>query len=265
LLYNEPPASVVGKPVVLFITLENEVDENIAWIFRKAYHAETGSSPDLLSDEEVIMWITDFFSRKGYELMIERYLPEKFGYPEFCARIRYLKESGYDVVLTIIDYLRLARKGGSEKATNAARDLMVGELFSNFCNFCKHSGITFGTAHPLNRPAKMLAGSGTTNVVTKFGAEYLADSLDVEREVDISIYCHIEKNHAGESFLTFFLTKHRYVDGTPNAHKSFAYKFDPVFGIIDDINGAPKYVKDIYAVNFDDGPEDDSASVASVF
>jgi hypothetical protein len=268
ILYNDPPPDMWGKQVCYLASLENEVPENIKWMFRKAYISETGQSPDHLTDDEVEEWISALFNRRGYKLIIERHLPQNFGYTEFTARIKYFEELGYEVVLAVVDYLQLARKGSSEKASMQARDMLVQELFSNFCNFCKNRDITFVTAHPLNRKAQEIVSSQTSNAVHRFNADHLADSMGVEREVDISIYMHIEKNHAGDVFLTFKLTKHRYVDDTPEAHKTFAYKFHPKLGIIDDIHGRATFIREIYAADFDsttDEEPSDQVAATAVF
>jgi hypothetical protein len=137
-------------------------------------------------------------------------------------------------------------------------------LISNFRNFTSNKGITGFNAHPLNREAQKLAGLHT-KVVTRFGAEHQADTMGVDRKVDIQIFMHIEYNHLGKPFLTFNLTKNRYVNDTPKAHKSFALPLIEGLGLIDDIGKSPTYVSNIFEAEFSgsDVGENDMATVTA--
>jgi hypothetical protein len=159
------------------------------------------------------------------------------------------------------------RMGSLDKnASSAGKSYQVRELFSRMCNHTKSLGVTLFTAHPLNRKAQEVAAT-YKNPVTKFTAEHLADSIDVERQVDVSIYVYLAYNDEMQRFLTMQMRKHRYVDDTPEAHKYCAYPFTPL-GILDDINDAPRYVKDIYAYGAEQAMNDNEQALslaASVF
>lgn len=263
-IYNVLLAPEGDKPLVFISSLENEAFQNMIWIFKQRYKQTTGNSPDGMTDDEIIEWVYKFFQEKNCELVIERHMPHLYTADAHLARLDYYKEQGYNINVAIIDYANLMAKGSNDnKASRAGRDLGVRELFSTLCNEHKTRGITFITAHPLNRDA-MKSISGQINQVKKMSAEFLADSVDVEREVDVSIFMHIETTHDGRSFLTFKLTKHRYVDDTPNSHKYFAYEFPADgSGIPDDIDSKPQFVTDIYAAAFNDNEPQGQPMVAS--
>ena len=251
-VHNVPVAPDGLKPMVYLASLENEAYQNMFWAFRQRYHVETGRSPDGLTDAQVEEWLFEYFSKHGCVLIIERHLPHTFGFTEYVARMSYWRSQGLFSVMSIIDYPNLMNKNSNDpSASKGGRDLVVRELFSKLCNFNKSVGTTFVGAHPLNRDA-MKTIANQTNVVKRLGPEHLADSIDVEREVDVSIYMHLETNTTGQRFLTMRINKHRYVDDTPESHKYCAYQFaKPGVGILDDIEGAPMFVTDIYAIGFE--------------
>lgn len=254
-IYNNYTVTPGKKPLVLYITLENEAYENLMLIYKQRYRQETQKDPNLLSEEEIKQWISGFFQQFDTDFKVERHLPHNFGFDEFVGRINYWDSQGYEVIAVVVDYIHNMKKT-SGNATNAARDVAVRELYNKMRNYTSNAGISLISAHPLNRSARTLA-SVTQNVVKKFGIEHLADSIDPEREVDVSIYMHIEKNVQGRVFLTFNLTKHRYANDTPDSHKYWAQPFPIVgVGLHDDIGQAPLYTRDIYAYGFDNEPDD---------
>lgn len=235
-------------PLILGISLENEAHENMVWTFRQQYRLRTGLNPDGLSEAEIVDWICDLYSKSGVELVIERHLPQEFGYDELVSRVEFFKAAGFEVIACSLDYLNCMKKGSGNK--NHGNHLDVKELASKTCNYFKSEGITLFTGHQLTREAKKLVSMGVTNVVKKFGADHISDAFDLFREVDTVIYLHIENNAEGIPFLTMKIDKHRYVEDTKEAHKYCAYPFTE-FGILDDINGAPGFTRDIYAYSLD--------------
>jgi regulator of replication initiation timing len=151
----------------------------------------------------------------------------------------------------------------STERSSGGNHLAIKELFSNVTNFTKSLDITLFTAHQLNRKAKeLITVNKVLNAVKHFTEEHLADSTDVHREVDVSIFMHIEANHDDVSFLTAIIRKHRYEDNTPNAHKYCAYPFYPNIGIIDDVDGRPGFTSDIYAYTFNQAGVELADSIA---
>ena len=255
-LYNTPVSDFPGrKPLVIMYSLENEAFYNFYWMAKKVYYQETGFEADTISPAELCAWMYEFMAQKGYALEIVRYLPSDFGYEDLVRSIAEYEANGYEVHAVVIDYMNNMKKGSDKNASNAGNHLLVKELYNKVCNYLKTKGIVLFTAHQLNRRADELAGSGKTNVVKYYSADHLADSVDVQREVDVSIFIEKELNHEGIPFLTMRLTKHRYEDETPEAHKYCAYMFHKQ-GIIDDINSVPTYIKDIYSYSLDQATND---------
>lgn len=251
-IYNAPQIEDRRQPAIVMVSLENEDFQNMIWIFKKRYQAETGADPSHLTQEQVLEWIHTYFEKHGFRLFIERHLPSDFGYQEFVELVRDYEAEGYALHAAIVDYLNLAKKSADAGASNGARDLMVRDLYSRFCNFTKNKEIAFITAHALNRKAAELVGTGKAHVVKYFTEEHLGDAMDVAREVDVMIFVHIQKNYQDQPFLTMNITKHRYVDDTKERHKFCAYPFMGELGIVDDVMGAPGYTRDIYTATTND-------------
>jgi hypothetical protein len=240
-MYNTP-IPINGRPAIIIFSLENEAYQNMMWAFKHQYAQIENKSPDDLSDDAMIDWISDTFSKNGYTLFIERHLPYEFGSTDLENRIKAYQRDGWEIHGVILDYMNKMKKSVSLR-----HDLAVGELYSNGCNFTKSEGIFFGTAHQLSKQAAILANSGKVNVVKLFGPEHLSDSMDVQREVDLTIFGHKEINHMHIPYLTLQRGKHRYVDTTSETDKYFAMPFDATRGIIDDIKSKiPGFVRDIY-------------------
>jgi len=247
--YNNPPVNMPGIPTVLFISLENEANRNMMWLYKTAYENMRMAPAGDASDAEIVEFVHEFYNRRGYKLFIERWPGNKFGYDEYVELVESYEAQGHRIVAAIVDYANKMKKdtrGGAGKRD----DLMVTELFENICTFSKTKGITFITAHQLNREAMRLLLIEKNNSVKKFTAAFAANSIGASQEIDLELFIHLEKNHNGQKFLTMQRGKHRYVDDTPESHQYCAYKFSP-YGIGDDIEGEPQYYEDIYAVEPD--------------
>lgn len=239
-----------GIPTILFISLENEANENIFWWFERMYVDIHGSPPpNSMTDEEMVDMVYEFFNKNNYRLIIERKLGANFGYEEYVELYEMLTRSGYRIVASIIDYMNMMKKGTSGNSQGRS-DLSLRELYNSMCNFNKNNVTTQISAHQLNREAARLV-PGNTNVVKKFNDSHYADGMDVGREVDFELFIHIERNNADVPYLTMNRGKHRYVNDTPERDKYCAYPFTP-FGIIDDINTEDASVRNIYATDLDD-------------
>lgn len=249
-----------GKPLILFVTLENEANRNVMWLYKHAYEQTYHKSSSNLTDEEIVEFVHEFFGNNGFHFIMERRDGGKFGYDEYVSLIESYEAQGYWVVASLLDYANKMKKGNSitgGASSSKGNHNLVGDLFASMCTYHKTKGILFITAHQLNRGAQDLAASNKSNVVKSFGPNFVADSLDVSRELDLEIYMHLEYNQYGQRFLTCQRGKHRYCENTILAHQYFAYPFTE-YGIEDDINGPAGFTRDIFAVEPPEGYEGSS-------
>ena len=252
------------KPMILFVSLENEAFQNMFWIFKQIYWNQHGTPhPPGMTREQIVAYVANFFQERGYHFEIVRYLPETFGSDELKLLVEWYEGLGFELHLLIIDYMNKMRKGSGSMGRDAPDHLLVQHLYSNICNYTKNKLITLVTAHQLNRDADKLKAVGTTNIVKQLGPSHLGASVGVQQEVDIAVYMHIEITPDGQAFLTMRKDKHRYVDGMSEKDKYVAYRFTP-HGIKDDLMGNTECVRDIYAHAFDQMPEADAIDDAAL-
>ena len=98
--------------------------------------------------------------------------------------------------------------------------------------------ITLITPHQLSSDAKRLIRDGRTDFVREInGKGYYAGSTQIDQEVDLEMYIHIERVN-GTSFLTVQRGKHRKIAQTPIEHQYCVLPFEDVGGIRDDLGKA---------------------------
>jgi hypothetical protein len=255
--YNHFPIKNGKKPLIIYISLENESHENMMLWFKYVYQTilKKKLKKEPTTDEEIIQLIYDYFYQSDLDIAILRYLPSDFGYIELTDLITKYEEEGYYIPACIIDYLsqmKLVDFNEGNRYTIKGNHMLIKDLFNKTCNYLKSKGITLFTGHQLNSGASFLLNSGVYPI-KKFNQSHFAGSTDVAREIDIIVYLNIEKNHKNIPYLTIHWGKTRYETSIKENDKFICYKFTED-GILDDINTKFMGVKNIY--NVDDSDED---------
>lgn len=245
--YNKP-YNYPGKiPMILFISLENEGFQNMNKMFKEMYISINNAVPPKdMTDEQIVEEIYQYFNSNDYVVVIERYLPQNFGYSELTALLEKFENAGFKIVATVVDYLSQMKTSSYGTMSKVGTHAALQGLYNSVCNYFKAVGNTLFTAHQLNALASEIASSNVPYPVKRYTERHFSDATGIAREVDTIIYMEIER-HENDSWLTMNLGKHRYVDNTPTAHKFIAYKFDPELGIIDDLNGKFTGSRNIYS------------------
>jgi hypothetical protein len=256
---NTPPDTNGQTPVILFISLENEIAENLMDWYKKLFANMYHKMPYGFKDDEVVEFVMRKMSSNGFKLLVYRKMGESFGYREFVELVDRLEKSGCKVVSAILDYVTLCKRCPEDKTFNDPKQIQL--MFARFKDYCAHKDMFFCTGLQLETEASKLAASGQTNIVKRYNESHLSDSKSLKKELDLLMFLEIEHNHKGVPFLTMKIDKHRYVlQDTPIEDRYCAYKYLGELGILDDINGKDMSVKDIYSDN-----DDDSSDVVSVF
>jgi len=255
--HNTPPDTGGRTPVVMFVSLENEIHENLMMWFKTAYCNIYQRDPDGLSDTEIVEYVYKEFGKKGFQLVVLRRMGEDFGYRETVEYVeQYEQAHNAKVVALGLDYITLCKRCPEDKNYVDAKQIqMLGERFHNWGN---HRDTYIYTGLQLETEAAKLATSGCTNIVKRFGEAHLADCKGMKRELDCLWFQEIETNHLGIPYLTDVSNKMRYYIVSPE-DKYCAYRFTK-FGILDDINGKDMSVPDIFT---DDAPEDMESAKAT--
>jgi len=257
-LYNKPPDTGGLTPVILFISLENEVSENLVQVWKMLYVNLYHKEPDHLTDKEVVDLLTGKLSANGFHFVIIRRLGESFGFNEYSEYYDMMLKHGCKIVATYLDYITLCKRDvvDSTRSTNDAKLIEV--MVERFKDHSARNNVFFCTAFQLDAEAARIKMSGQSNPIKRFNESTLADCKGALRPLDGMFFNDIETNHMGVSYLCFCWRKHRYEHQTDKDDKYFAMKFTPL-GLPFDIDTEPAFTRDIYAES--DVPESQTVSV----
>lgn len=254
-VYNKPPETNGLTPIILFISLENEVQANLTDWYQKLYVNTYHKDPGCLSNEEIVEYVTREFNKNGFRMIAKRRMGDNFSYHEYEKMVEEEEKKRHGkVVATILDYITLCHRLPEDSSHNDAVQLQ--KLAERFHNHTAHHDIFFFTGLQLGTDASQLAASGKHNIVKQYNEFHLADCRGLKRELDFLCAIEIEKNHHGVPWLTCAWQKHRYVNDTPQEDKYFAVRFHKS-GIFDDLEGKDTSTRDIYTV---DDPDNDESS-----
>lgn len=252
-LYNTPYLrDETRKPLLVHLSFENHLNDNIMWLYINLKENETGEPCDttMVSIDEASAYIAARMQERGYHIKMMRFDPSDFTYHDMFSLIQGFESEGYEVHAIVCDYLNMMSKRGTSGGASGAD---VRDLFRRVRNFCSPRGILFITPHQLSPDAKYLVRQGVDNFVQEVANKGYWDSCKaIDQEVDMEIIIHIEKVN-GESYLTVQRGKHRKPRPTPEAHLYTVLKFEPVGAILDDINGVDLSSKKVGSVVSSDG------------
>lgn len=233
------------KPMILHVSTENSVKDNILQIYVTLKAQETGAKISIteLSKaaalnqalyEECAVYVKEHLERQGYTMKFLRVNPSIFTFQKLFNLINKYEAQGYEIHLLTIDYLNMMSKEG---CVTGATGTDVRDLFRRVRNYCNPRGITVLTPHQISSEAKGLIRNGTENFVKEIANKGYWDGCKViDQEVDLEILIHIEKVD-GVSYLTIQRGKHRKVGITPDGDLYCVYQFHPALGLPEDAGG----------------------------
>lgn len=254
------------KAMIYFISLENEVSQNLMDVFAALYGRVEKKKVDIttMSKEFITQWLIDYFAKFDVEVFIDRYTPHEFSFGLFTKRYNAFTNLGYQIVVVDLDYMSEARGiDPGDTVSAVGRRQMISENYLKFPNHAKQCGYALVTGHQLNRSADEEAQKKRYAVKT-FNPSMMAESSDVMRAIDILFFLKLENNVDNHKFLTAINRKNRYCKDTQEKDKFFAYPFTE-FGIMDDIDDLPQYVTDIDAWGAPQGVSDGNILEAALF
>lgn len=236
-LYNRPyMRDPSKKPLLLHISTENQLTENILWLYANLKENETGTECDLsqIDIEEAKEYVHRVLSANGYNIRMCRMNPSETTFHSLFDYILRLEAQGYEIHMVVCDYLNMISKKG---CSDGPAGFSTRDLFRRVRNFTAPRGIAFITPHQLSTEAKQLVRQGVENFVQEIANKGYYDSCrTIDQEVDLEIYIHIVKQN-GVSYLTIQRGKHRKVKITPDKDLFCVLPFSPVGGVRDDVLG----------------------------
>lgn len=235
-MYNTPYMMDKGKkPLVLRISFENKLEQDIPGIYIRLKEADTREKVDRqnIDVKEAAKLIVDRLGVNGYNVAIRSYDPNTMDVWGVIAVLQEYEDMGYEIHGFICDYLEIITKSTS----NMRKDEAINYAFEVLRNHCFPRGITVFNGHQLSTEAIALSREGTSTFAQKIanGSGMYQNSRSLHTKLDCEFIMHIHR--IGEdSYLTFAKGKHRGADDVAIRRRSFAYKFDPIGGILDDVN-----------------------------
>lgn len=210
-LFNKPVLrDKTKKPLLYFVTLENEVSDNLLWIYRYIKENETGVPviDSQIDTEEAVAFVADRLRAGGFEVKMDRFDPTEFSCASFVGILDGLVSDGYEIVGLYVDYLNMISKAGIE-AKVAGDDIRM--AFRRIRNYCAPRGIFFMSPHQLSSDALQLTRENVDDFVKKVANKgYYDGCRRLGQEPDLELFLHIVKVN-GRSYLTIQRGKHRNV------------------------------------------------------
>ncbi len=245
-LYNTPVIKNNKKPLLLRISFEDEMRNNIEFLYQNLKFNET-LDPKLkipmVDSVEQSQYIKKALEVNGFSIKMLRVDPTLWTYKDICNKVIEFEAGGYEVKLLMLDYLSMIPTTGCNSSGTTGTDIR--DLFRRIRNFCSPKGITVITPHQLSTEAKALARTGipAENFVKEIAEKgFYSGSRQLDQEMDLDLYINIF-NHNKETYLSVQRGKHRLSTIVDEKDKYFLLKFPYKYPIPDDINGEDTSLK----------------------
>lgn len=200
-------------PVIMYISLEDDVEIATTFIYKYLYYNEHNTLPDLdnVTPEEISKYVSQKLTARGWTPIMLRINPSDWSYSKLFSLLLKYKANGYEVLMVILDYLSKMPTTGCTAGAPGSDYL---DLYDRVRQYMSANGITFITPHQLSTEAKQLIRNGvpSTEFVKELpGKGYTEFSKRLEQVVDMDLFIH--KASIGRNF---FLTIQRGRHRTPN-------------------------------------------------
>lgn len=234
-LYNKPWMwDENKKPAIVRISFENKLEQDLPIIYRSLYEQEFNEQIDIrdVDPAKAATYIKERLSVNGYHTFMECYDPNNFNVSDLLDLINGYEAEGYEIHLLVIDYLELIVKLNGQRG-----DEVINAAFQTVRNHCFPRGITVVTGHQLSTEAQNILRDGANNFTQRMvGGGYYRNTKSLATKLDLEIICHIVEGPDGAKYLSVSRGKHRGGERTPFKHLHFAYKFQEIGGLVDDVN-----------------------------
>lgn len=244
-IYNKPMMTNASKkPCLVRISFEDSLAANLQFLYNNLHFNETGTLADIKTVSTAAMadYVKEKLSVNGWTIKMLRVNASEWTYKDLHNYILELEANGYEVHACIVDYLPMLPTTGCEEGPmgHSLRD-----LYRRTRNFFSARRITLITPHQLSTEAKQLVRDGRQDFVKLLpGNGYYAGSKQIDQEVDVEIFLHIER-HNGKSYLTIQRGKHRALDAIEETVKYMVLSFPSKGPIPDDLGKAPSHARKV--------------------
>lgn len=246
------------KPLMLLISFEDDmliVLFNLYILLKENLENVkiTDEDKQRLSSREAAEYVYKKLSDTGYDIRIIRADSSTWSYAEIQSCILQFESQGYEIHLTLIDYLNLANKNG---LSHSRADADIQELFRRTKNFFAAKNIALLTPVQLSPDAMELKRQGNKMLALQISdGSYYEGCRGLSREPELELFVDIVKDN-GRKYQTFARGKHRGQNDTPEEHKFFILEFQKIGGLRWDVNGTDTSLSKFGSVRNADGEEE---------
>lgn len=113
--YNTPKLrDPKKKPLLYRMSLENDLNQDILFLYQEIYANEYGKLPDIdnIDVEEADKFVKERLQRNGWHVIIEQYDPNKLTYSSVLKILDDFIQDGYEIHLFNVDYIAMIDKAG---------------------------------------------------------------------------------------------------------------------------------------------------------
>ena len=201
------------RPAVLFITMENSIDETIERIFNM-----TTSNDDIrnFSQKQIVRKLKEeggltLSDKNNIDIIIKYYDNRAIDTNDLYGIIQDLEDEGVETIALILDYLKRIRP--SEKANSEKEELK--NITNELKCLATYFDIPVITAQQLNRVAATVVDAAIQakkeDVTRLIGRDGVAGAWEIIENSDVVIIINQEiKTDTGDMYMTFKLLKRRY-------------------------------------------------------
>ena len=203
------------RPALVLLTMENKVADIIATLF--SIVTGNGDIAEYTTEDAI-----KIMNSRGLGVtpdnpieIIVRYKPVNSVSTSYCyTLIEDLKDEGYETIGFFLDYVMRIKP----EIWDSEERFRLGNVINDLCNLAKYYNIPVITASQLNRNAAAIIDdcrdSNKMNIVRKMGRSLIGESIQIDQNVDASIYLAPEyttgPNGEDIKWMGIKLGKHRY-------------------------------------------------------
>lgn len=255
-LFNKPHMRDKSKkPLILFVTLENEITDNLLTIYKYIRENETGEEVVTadIDKREAAAYVCARLEENGFKVKMIRFDPTEFTVGGFVNYLDGLQSQGFELQYLSVDYLNMLPKTGLD-AKVAGDDIRL--LFRRMRNYTAPRGITFLSPHQLGSDALMLMRENTEDFVKVVANRGYYDGCKrLGQEPDLELFHHIIRVK-GRAYLAIQRGKHRNTV-TPEENQYVLLPFNPIGVIPWDIDKEEDYSLKVLPGSNLSGDDDD--------
>lgn len=217
------------KPLLLRISLEDELHHNMSFLFTYLKYSETKEKVNIYDYDykEISDYVIGELSKRGYVIKMLRVNPSEWTYRNLLDTVLDFESQGYEVHMCMVDYLSMIPTIGCDRTGAGGTD--VQDMFKRVRNFFSSKKISFITPHQLSTEAKQLWREGIRGrklLEEINGGGYYAKSRQLDTEIDLELYIALDEDkRTGETYLHVARGKHRGAGIIPTKDKYLVFKF----------------------------------------